>query len=111
MMNVMCNHAFYFQDDDDPQSELSSVQETVSVRSGDIGILVSSRPIVYGVRLLASRFLLTGYPNGHMTDRMSRVSVKTLAMNCIAASVAVYPQVFAMKLFVGEGGSFSVLIF
>ena len=64
-------------------------------REGDIGSITDNEvPLVYCVRLLSSKFLLTGYPNGLIPDRQVRVSVKALALGCIGSAMALYPTVF-----------------
>ena len=40
------------------------------LREGDIGQITDPEvPLIHGVRILCSRFLLTGYPMGLITDR------------------------------------------
>lgn len=65
----------------------------------DIGSLTDgSIPLVYCARHLATSFLLTGYPGYRMPDRNVRVSVKALALNCVAAIVRLHPNVFQLYL-------------
>lgn len=65
----------------------------------DIGSLTDgSIPLVYCARHLATSFLLTGHPGYRMPDRNVRVSVKALALNCVAAIVKLHPNVFQLYL-------------
>lgn len=65
----------------------------------DIGSLTDgSIPLVYCARHLATSFLLTGHPGYRMPDRNVRVSVKALALNCVAAIVRLHPNVFQLYL-------------
>lgn len=70
------------------------------LRLGDIGELadLGEIPAVYLVRLLCSEFLLTGYPCVLMPDQCVRVSVKTLALMCVASLVDLCPRAFIVKL-------------
>ncbi len=70
-----------------------------TTRDGDIGSITDDDiPLVYCVRLLCSRFLLTGYKQGLIADRQVRVSAKALALGCIGSALAMYPQAFLHKL-------------
>ena len=73
---------------------------------GDIGTILDSdtAPLVYCVRLISSKLLLTGYPQGLIADKLVRVSVKTLALSCVGLAVALKPQIFLMPLYVYEEG-------
>ena len=62
-------------------------------------------PLIYCVRRLASQFLLTADKGALVSDRSTRVSVKTLALGCLTNAVALSPKIFLLKLFVEEGDS------
>ena len=71
-------------------------------QEGDIGSLTDGGvPIVHCIRILCSRFLLTGYQQGLIPDRMVRVSVKALALSCIGHAISLHPQAFFYKLHKG----------
>ncbi|XP_014662838.1 PREDICTED: huntingtin-like [Priapulus caudatus] len=69
---------------------------------GEIGSLSSQPALVYCVRHLCRSFLLTGYRGCIIPDRHTRVSIKSLALGCIAAAVTLYPAVFFKPFFVQE---------
>jgi huntingtin len=81
-----------------PPPDAGSV--VVQPRSGDIGELTDANevPAVYLVRLLCSEFLLTGYQCVLMPDQCVRVSVKALALMCVACLVDLCPRTFIVKL-------------
>ncbi|XP_070256233.1 huntingtin isoform X2 [Myotis yumanensis] len=56
-------------------------------------------PLTHCVRLLSASFLLTGERNALVPDRDVRVSVKALALSCVGAAVALYPESFFSKLY------------
>ena len=69
------------------------------IRPGDIGSIDDfDVPLVHCVRLLCSRFLLTGHKQGLLPDRLVRVSVKTLALGCVGSAVSLHPAVFLVRL-------------
>ncbi|XP_060084449.1 huntingtin-like [Ylistrum balloti] len=79
------------------RSLLPSPGEDVSV---SIGSLIDRQPaIVYCIRFIASRFLLSGCKRVLKPDKAVRVSVKSLALTCVSSAVAMYPQVFLLNLF------------
>ena len=55
--------------------------------------------LTHCTRLLCSSYLLTGYSGGQLPDRHVRVSVKALAIGCVACIVGMYPKVFYTRLF------------
>lgn len=59
-------------------------------------------PLLYCVRLICRRFLLSGTKSDLVPDRAIRISVKTLALACIASSISLCPKIFIYKLFVGD---------
>ncbi|CAI9613978.1 unnamed protein product, partial [Staurois parvus] len=68
---------------------------------GDIGHYTDgdAAPLVHCVRLLSASFLLTGQKGDLVPDRDVRVSVKALALSCVGAAVALYPESFFNKLY------------
>ncbi|XP_041368406.1 huntingtin-like isoform X2 [Gigantopelta aegis] len=72
-------------------------------RGSDVGsILGDEMPLVYCVRLLCRRFLLQGEHGALIPDKITRVSLKSLALGCIASSFTLCPQIFFYKLFPEE---------
>ena len=68
-------------------------------RPGDVGSMTDSElPLVHCVRLLCSKFLLTGHKQGLVPDRLVRVSVKTLALGCVGAAIALHPAAFLVRV-------------
>ncbi|MEE6462620.1 hypothetical protein FKM82_001656 [Ascaphus truei] len=68
---------------------------------GDIGHYtdVNAAPLIHCVRLLSASFLLTGQKSALVPDKEVRVSVKALAVSCVGAAVALYPEAFYSKLY------------
>lgn len=65
-----------------------------------IGSLTDREPaIVYCIRFICARFLLSGTKRVLKPDKVARVSVKSLALMCVSSAVAIYPQVFLLNLF------------
>lgn len=69
-----------------------------STREIYIGTLFDQSIVEYIVRLVVSRFLLTGTPNSLISDQNIRVSIKNLALSVIIGCVAVKSEVLLMKL-------------
>ncbi|KZC07761.1 Huntingtin [Dufourea novaeangliae] len=70
-----------------------------SFREMDIGTFTDSDiPLKFCCRYLVSSFLLTGNV-GHITpDKYFRVSVKSLALNCLASIIKLCPNLFLMPV-------------
>ncbi|XP_077136171.1 huntingtin isoform X3 [Ranitomeya variabilis] len=68
---------------------------------GDIGHYTDAdaAPLIHCVRLLSASFLLTGQKGAMVPDRVVRVSVKALALSCVGAAVALYPEAFFSRLY------------
>lgn len=61
----------------------------------DIGsYLDKSIPLLYCTRLIAKLYLLTGVPGKYISDKTSRVSVKSSALKCLSAIFRLYPNAF-----------------
>ena len=54
-------------------------------------------PLVHCVRLMCS-FLLSGNPGEMLSDSSVRVSVKSLALSCIAQAVRLHPEAFLVQI-------------
>ncbi|XP_029645621.1 huntingtin isoform X2 [Octopus sinensis] len=57
-------------------------------------------PLVYCIRLLCRRFLLSGTPQGLISDKTVRVSVKTLALGTIGNAISLFPRILLHNVFV-----------
>ncbi|XP_055860312.1 huntingtin-like [Biomphalaria glabrata] len=55
-------------------------------------------PLLFYMRLLCKRFLLTGMTEGLVPDKQVRVSLKSLALGCVSCSLALCPRLFLFKL-------------
>ena len=83
----------------DATQPIAAVSMSKCFRPGDIGSMTDSDlPLVHCVRLLCSKFLLTGHRQGLLPDRLVRVSVKTLALGCVGAAIALHPAAFLVRL-------------
>ncbi|XP_053407184.1 huntingtin-like isoform X2 [Mercenaria mercenaria] len=63
-----------------------------------IGSETEGVPLVYCMRVICGRFLLSGKPGELMPDRRVRVSVKSLALGNVAYAVRLAPSLFLQKL-------------
>lgn len=63
-----------------------------------IGSETEGVPLVYCIRVICRRFLLSGKPGELMPDRRVRVSVKSLALGNVASAVKLAPSLFLQKL-------------
>ena len=52
----------------------------------------------YCARLLSSNFLLAGKQGKLISDKSVRVSIKSLALGCIAEAVKLYPKTFVIDV-------------
>ncbi|XP_071947754.1 huntingtin-like isoform X2 [Antedon mediterranea] len=89
------------EDDDFEDVGEQGGQETSERTSGDIGDYTDDDeiPLLHCVRLLSSSFLLLGYKGGLVSDRQSRISVKSLSLGCVAAILKLHPTLFFIKLY------------
>ncbi|GFR89453.1 huntingtin [Elysia marginata] len=55
-------------------------------------------PLLFHLRLLSKRFLLTGVTDGLVPDKQVRVSLKSLALGCVGCTLALCPRLFLFKL-------------
>ncbi|CAH0556043.1 unnamed protein product [Brassicogethes aeneus] len=54
--------------------------------------------IIYCARLIVKSFLLTGVPTCLVSDKVTRVSVKSLALTCLSSIVKLYPSILLIYL-------------
>ncbi|XP_043476526.1 huntingtin [Leptopilina heterotoma] len=94
--SVMSQHSREEEFLDDTLTSLDSPQRSlvnVSLPEFDIGRLNGTDvSLKYCCRYLASSFLLTGKVGQLITDKMFRVSVKSLALTCISHILRIYPS-------------------
>lgn len=87
-------------DDDTIRTESVSTQEVrlLVERSFQIdAVACAGVPLVHCVRLMCS-FLLSGNPGEMLSDSSVRVSVKSLALSCIAQAVKLHPDAFLVRI-------------
>lgn len=87
-------------DDDSIRTESISTQEVrlLVERSFQIdAIACTGVPLIHCVRLMCS-FLLSGNPGEMLSDSSVRVSVKSLALSCIAQAVKLHPEAFLVRI-------------
>ena len=68
----------------------------------NIGSVTEGLPLLYCVRLICRRFLLSRQKGELVTDRQVRVSVKTLALGSVGCALSLLPHIFLEKLFIKE---------
>lgn len=93
-------------DDDDIRTESVSTQEVrlLVERSFQIdAVACSGVPLVHCARLMCS-FLLSGNPGEILSDSSVRVSVKSLALSCIAQAVKHHPEAFLVRMLPESSG-------
>lgn len=87
-----------------PEIVETEIQDTAIPGESDTNVLdkigseVDGVPLVYCMRLICARFLLSGNPGELMPDRRVRVSVKSLALGNVAYAVKLAPFLFLKKL-------------
>lgn len=65
----------------------------------DIGSFTDSDiPVKFCCRYLVSSFLLAGKPGHLMSDKLFRVSVKSLALTCVGYILKLYPHLLTMSV-------------
>lgn len=55
-------------------------------------------PLIFCARFITKNFLLSGTPNNLIPDKTVRVSVKSLALACLATIFEIYPHVLLKYL-------------
>lgn len=87
-----------------PAVPLSPEQKADSSRTKDIWIgHIGEQPLInYTVRLIASKFLLTGIPHGLVSDKAVRVSIKSLSLLVVGNCVDFCPSILLLGLHVAE---------
>jgi len=88
----------------EPEVAFCQKENTERLIRENIGSPTEGVPIVYCVRVVCARFLLTGRKGELTPDRRVRVSLKTLAIGCVASAVKIYPSLFLEKLLVKTDG-------
>lgn len=88
-------------------SPLSMVQQTPkhiidSTKDIWIGHITEQPLINYIVRLIASKFLLTGMPNELLSDKIVRVSIKSLSLLVLGNCIDFSPHVLQLGLQISE---------
>jgi hypothetical protein len=85
---------------DETTSEMIESVTSVEPETKDlyIGTIFDQSIVEYIVRLVSSKFLLEGSPKVLISDLVSRVSVKNVALSVINACVSVKSEVMLMKL-------------
>lgn len=97
------------EDSQDVVSAASSPGMNAVFRVGNIGSFTERNvPLCYCARLLSSSFLLSGGQGGLMPDRSVRVSIKSLAVSCLAGILNLYPKVFFLDLDVSVTDQFLI---
>jgi hypothetical protein len=80
-------------------SPVASQGSSVPFQECDVGSFTDAAvPLVYCSRHLAASFLLTGCAGYMMPDSCVRVSVKALALSCIASIVRLSPNVIFLNI-------------
>jgi hypothetical protein len=80
-------------------SPVASQGSSVPFQECDVGSFTDTAvPLVYCSRHLAAAFLLTGCAGFTMPDSCVRVSVKALALSCIASIVRLSPNVIFLNV-------------
>ena len=79
----------------------------------DIGSLYDKRgvsPLLYASRHLAYHFLLSDQKGNLKSDRLVRVSVKNLALNCLILIGSLEPLTWETSLSLPSGNIFPIII-
>ena len=85
---------------DDPVSTLTDL--CLEDVENNLGSVTEGMPLVYCVRLICRRFLMSRTKGELVPDRQVRVSVKTLALGSVACALTHLPRIFLVKLFSTE---------
>ena len=87
---------------DSATADVTAPEESAEAEEGIGGFCDGDIPLIYCARKLTFTFLLTREKNVLTPDRVSRVSTKVLAMNCLAASIRLCPKIFLITLFADQ---------
>jgi hypothetical protein len=80
-------------------SPVASQGSSVPFQACDVGSFTDAAvPLVHCSRHLAASFLLTGCAGFTMPDTSVRVSVKALALNCIASILRLSPSIIFLSV-------------
>lgn len=83
-------HSFYLHQ----ESQLTKKFQDIDI--GDFKD--KNTPLIYCFRFIAKNFLLAGYPNSTIPDKITRVSVKSLALSCLSSIISLHPHIFLQYL-------------
>ena len=95
-------------ENENEEVDLADLERMMSITSYDAeeaieryfnidAIACSGLPILHCVRLMCS-FLLAGKAGKMLPDSLTRVSVKSLALNCLSHALAIYPGAFLARV-------------
>lgn len=107
--NVTLDSIKVVEDMDISNDVLSSDQSTpkepeigetdVKYQDVDIGTFTDKAiPLEYCTRYIVKSFLLTGHPTHLVPDKLVRISVKSLALSCVASVVQYFPKILLLNL-------------
>ena len=91
------------EDNQEPEVDSQGVDEGFNIDP----VVCNGVPILHCARVMCS-FLLSGKSGEILSDRVSRVMVKHVALNCLAAIFKIHPQAFLMHVIPdinGEGSN------
>lgn len=93
--DILENSSFKSEDFDQPP--ITNV--TCPIKDVFIGEFTDENiPLIYCCRQITKSFLLTGFSGQLMSDNLVRVSVKSLALTCLADIFKIYPDVSALSM-------------
>ncbi|RZC38340.1 huntingtin-like [Asbolus verrucosus] len=78
---------------EDDKNDTSHIQE-ISIGN----FLDKDVPLAYCARLIAKSFLLSGHVGTCISDKIVRVSVKSLALSCLSSIIKIHPKIFMLYL-------------
>lgn len=85
---------------------IKTPDSTIAEESGEVegigGFCDGDIPLIYCSRKITFKFLLTREKGVLTSDRVSRISTKVLAMNCLTASIRLCPKIFLITLFADQ---------
>ena len=85
---------------------IKTPDSTVAEEPGEVGgiggFCDGDIPLIYCSRKITFKFLLTREKGILTPDRVSRISTKVLAMNCLTASIRLCPKIFLITLFADQ---------
>ncbi|ESO95031.1 hypothetical protein LOTGIDRAFT_160793 [Lottia gigantea] len=95
----------YVETSEPPSPMPISDSNKIFQQLADFGNITDNEmPLVYCVRLLCRRFLLSGNKLELILDKFVRVSSKSLALACISSAIFMCPKIFLLKLLPTDSG-------